>query len=372
MHIVHTMAHLSSVMAFGTRVILVALIVTAATVAFDLTTVDAPSTRVASEAPINASPSRSECLTPDFHDTGLAALQAAVTSFSAITSSTVTCVSAYLDSATSWGEWISPWITHPAYGYTSWVAEAPHTRQLVLAVNLIPNSLEDVSDPTGWEQRCADGDFNSYATRLGTNLVAAGLQSSVIRLGAEMNGVWEADFIGTTTQEQNLWATCFANEVTSLRQAVGEHFLIDWDVNACTGAYPYSNFYPGNSYVDIVGLDLYDVDCNTPNTSVTFSHLSNEPYGLADFEAFAAAQGKPMSFPEWGLSTIPSGDDPAYIGGMGSLFASGEFAFEAYFEGGGGTKSKALPLGPNTPRSVATFQKWFGIGTSLSAGAPSS
>ena len=79
-----------------------------------------------------------------------------------------------------------------------------------------------------------------------------------------------------------------------------------------------------------------------------------------------------MSFPEWGLSTIPSGDDPAYIGGMGSLFASGEFAFEAYFEGGGGTKSKALPLGPNTPRSVATFQKWFGIGTSLSAGAPSS
>ena len=67
-----------------------------------------------------------------------------------------------------------------------------------------------------------------------------------------------------------------------------------------------------------MGLDLYDVDRNTPNTSVTFSQLANEPFGLADFEAFAAAQGKPMSFPEWGLSTVPSGDDPGYIDGMAS------------------------------------------------------
>jgi hypothetical protein len=366
MLVVDTVAHLSSVMAFVTRGVLVTLVVTAATIAFSSTTVDPPSTRVAAEAPISATPSRSECLTPDFDDTGLASLQAAVTSFNAITNSNVTCVSAYLDSATSWTDWESPWITNPIYGYTSWVAEDPHTRQLVLAVNLIPNSLEDVDNPSGWEQRCADGAYNARATRLGRNLVAAGLQHSVIRLGAEMNGIWEADFIGTTTHEQSLWATCFANEVTALRQAVGEHFLIDWDVNACTGVYPYTNFYPGNSYVNIVGLDLYDVDCNIPNTSVSFSRLSNEPYGLAGFEAFAAAHGKPMSFPEWGLSTVPSGDDPKYIDGMASIFATEEFAFETYFEGGGGTKSKALPLGPTTPLSVAAFQKWFGT-TSPSA-----
>ena len=68
---------------------------------------------------------------------------------------------------------------------------------------------------------CAAGDYDSYATELGTNLVAAGLQNSVIRLGPEMNGTWETDFMGTTTQEQNLWATCFANEVTAMRQAAG-------------------------------------------------------------------------------------------------------------------------------------------------------
>ena len=91
-----------------------------------------------------------------------------------------------------------------------------------------------------------------------------------------------------------------------------------------------------------MGLDLYDVDSNTPNTSATFSQLANEPYGLTDFEAFAAAQGKPMSFPEWGLATTPSGDDPGYIDGMGSTVANGDFAFETYFDGGSGTR---LPLG---------------------------
>jgi beta-mannanase len=44
--------------------------------------------------------------------------------------------------------------------------------------------------------------------------------------------------------------------VTALRQATGEHFLIDWDPNAGKGGYSYTNFYPGNAYVDIMGLDL--------------------------------------------------------------------------------------------------------------------
>jgi outer membrane protein OmpA-like peptidoglycan-associated protein len=234
----------------------------------------------------------------------------------------------------------------------------------VLQVDLIPESLEDIDNPLSWEQSCAAGDFDSYATQLGTNLVAAGLQNSVLRLGAEMNGTWETDFMGATTQEQNLWATCFANEVTSLRQAAGENFLIDWDPNACKGAYPYANFYPGNSYVDIVGLDFYDLDCTSPNTPVTFSQLSNEVYGLTYFEAFAAAQGKPMSFPEWGLSTIPSGDDPAYINGMGSTIATGDFAFASFFDGGG-ANTRAPPLA-TTPLSLVAYQNWFGPPTTIS------
>ena len=140
--------------------------------------------------------------------------------------------------------------------------------------------------------------MTSYATALGTSLVKAGLQNSVIRLGTEMNGVWEGDFIGTKVSEQKTWAKCFAKEVTGLRQATGEHFLIDWNVNACIGDYGYANYYPGNKYVDILGLDLFDVGCQTPTTSLSFKQLANEQLGLNYFEAFAKAKGKPMSFPD--------------------------------------------------------------------------
>jgi hypothetical protein len=262
----------------------------------------------------------------------------------------------------TWADWIHPWVVDAEPGYSAWVGEEPKVRQLVLAVNLIPDQLENVNNPLPWEKSCAAGAFDSYAKQFGTNLVSAGLGDSVIRLGPEMNGVWESDFIGTTKIEQKTWAKCFANEVTSMRQVAGEHFLFDWNVNACLGDYAYKNYYPGNAYVDIVGLDLYDVGCETPFTRLTFSQLAAERLGLNHFEGFAASKGKPMSLPEWGLSSVPAGDDPAYINGIGKAVADGNFAFETYFDQGG-PKIKAMPLGPNTPLSDVAFRNWFGSGS---------
>ncbi|MCU1364349.1 MAG: hypothetical protein JWM55_2177 [Acidimicrobiaceae bacterium] len=310
-----------------------------------------------SNALITPGPSRRECVDPDFNDTGLSAVTSAAAKFGAVTHTTVTCLSAYLNGEPTWAQWEHPWITSAQYGYTEWVAEEPQRRQLILQVDLIPTALDNLNDPLDWEESCAAGHFNAYATQLGVSLVAAGLQNTVIRLGAEMNGVWEADYMGPTSTEQILWAKCFANEVTGLRQATGEHFLIDWNPNACD--LPYSNLYPGNSYVDIVGLDIYNVSCQTPRARVSFLQLANEAGGLASFESFAAAKGKPMSLPEWGLKKYPAGDDPAYINGIGAMFARRDFAFEAYFN----VDVKIRPylaLGTQTPKSLVAFKKWFG------------
>lgn len=323
------------------------------------TTTDPTTPASSSGGPITAGDSRSECIVPAIPsgDSGLSGVEAAVASFDSLTNSSVTCISVYLDSAQTWAQWDTPWVDSSQYGYTSWVAQAPQTRQLVIESDLIPSNLADTSDPLGWEQSCAAGDYNSYATQLGENLVAAGLQNSVIRLGSEANGNWEADFMGTTTTEESTWASCFDNEVTALRQANGEHFLIDWNPNACVDDVPYANYYPGNAYVDIMGLDFYDQSCETPTTAVSFSTLANEPASLTAFEAFASAQGKPMSFPEWGLVSSPGGDDAAYVDGIGSTVTNGNFAFQSYFDDG---DSGTLPLGSNTPLSVAQYIKWFG------------
>jgi hypothetical protein len=308
---------------------------------------------------ITTGASRRECLDPNFSDTGLAAIKIAVTKFDSVTNTTVTCLSAYLNAEPNWSQWEHPWITSAQYGYTDWVKAKPRIRQLVLQVDLIPAALVNVEDPLSWEESCAQGDFNSYATVLGKSLVAAGLENSVLRLGPEMNGIWEEDYVGPTVEEQHLWADCFANEVTALREAPGEKFLIDWNANACVGDIPFANFYPGNAYVDILGLDIYDVSCLTPFLRQTFKQLTDLQDGITTFENFAAARGKPMSFPEWGLKKYPNGDDPAYIDGMGAIFDRKDVAFETYFNVDVKIRPY-LPLGRQTPRALAAFKKWFG------------
>jgi glycosyl hydrolase family 26 len=322
------------------------------------TTTTTTVTRQARAQAISQGPSRGECFTPDNSSgqLGLASVESLVTSFDVLTGTTVNCLSAYLDNTQTWAQWEQPWVIHATVGYSTWVAQDPQVRQLVLALNLIPLSLQDVQNPIGWERACARGNYNSYATKLGQNLVAAGLQNSVIRLGDEMNGEWEPDFIGTKVVEQRLWAKCFDNEVTGLRRAKGEHFLIDWNPNACWAPYPYRNFYPGNAYVNLLGLDVYDIGCMTPDDPLTFTQLANEQFGLAHFEAFAKAKGKAMSLPEWALNKSPSGDDPGFIAGVGKAFDTGNFAFEAYFDE---PSAGSLQLSAATPLSVAAFQQWF-------------
>jgi hypothetical protein len=318
-------------------------------------------TAKASGGPITAGATRSDCLTPNIPSTvyGLSNVQAAVDRFNSQTHSSVTCLSAYLDNAETWSQWVDPWVANAGAGYSPWVLESPKIRALVLAVNLIPRNLQNTNNPLNWETACDLGQYNSYATQFGNSLVAAGLQNSVLRLGDEMNGAWEPDFTGTTITEQHRWSSCFVEEVSALRRVTGEHFLIDWNPNACIGNYPYANYYPGNKYVDIVGLDLYDVACLTPYTSLTFKQLSSEQLGLNYFMAFAKTKRKPMSLPEWGLSSIPSGDDPAYIDGIGATIASHDFAFETYFDGTG-PGVMAINLGPKTPLSLSAFRRWFG------------
>ena len=307
---------------------------------------------------IQAGPSRSTCAVVTDAPETLAGLEASLATFEAATGATVTCVGSYLDSAQTWTDWADPWIVGPAgAAYTSWVAQDPSARQLVIQVNLIPQSLSNIADPLSWESACATGSYDAYATQLAQNFVAAGLGHTVIRLGAEMNGTWEYDFVGTTTQEQGLWATCFDHEVTAMRQVAGAHFLFDWNPNACTENIPYADYYPGNAYVDIVGLDLYDVACATPSTPVSFATLAGEPAGLNAFTAFANAQGKPLSLPEWGLTTTPGGDDAAFVAGVGQAVASGDYAFQEYFDTGSGV-SEPIDSGA-TPLAAAAYRTWF-------------
>jgi len=321
---------------------------------------------IASSATITAGDSKAHCLAPHFTHGYLD--QSWINSVSKLTGVTYNCLEAFANPMQTWALWETPWMfSDVPDGWDAWLAANP-AHQVVMAMDLIPQSLQDNSDPLSWEQACANGSYDQYATTLAKNLVSYGAGKIVIRLGAEANGGWEADFVGGTTTEMNDWAKCYDNEVTAMRAVPGAHFLFVWNPNACTSNFPLNEWYPGNSYVDIVGIDVYDQDCSTGKTvgeegwaAFSTNRAGNVPYSadfpsIADIEAFAAAHGKPMSFPEWGVSGTIEDDDAAYVTDMMQMFKSDDFAFESYFDAG---SDGVASLGSAIPNVTAAYAQAF-------------
>lgn len=267
------------------------------------------------------------------------------------------CVEVFATAASTWSQWTHPWVLAPQYGYTRWLAADPTARTVILTVNLVPN---DVARSPSWRASGAAGAFDPEARALARNLVAAGFGDSVIRLGPEMNGPWEVDWIGTAPAQWRDWARTFAQIVRSMRSVPGAHFLFDWNVNAGYKVLPLSGFYPGNSYVDIVGVDAYDespVVLPPVGSPSRWTVLTTEPLGLDEIYAFARAHDKPASVPEWGTISI-HGDDGSYVQQMGRFVATHVVAYQAWYDVG---DNNILPLNAKAaPRSLAAYVASFG------------
>jgi len=312
--------------------------------------------------PITDGDSKTNCIYLNFSDGVLS--QSAIDAVTDVTGVTYNCLETFNNPMPAWDAWETPWMFSTASdGWDAWLAASP-AHQVVMAMDLIPKSLSDNDDPLTWEQACADGSYNQYATTLAENLVSYGAGNIIIRLGPEANGEWEADYLGKTTAEFNDWAKCYDNEVTAMRAVSGAHFLFVWNPNVCAHYMPLDEWYPGNAYVNIVGFDVYDVDCGTQQTvaqegwaafstdsSSTGESDPNFP-SIANIVTFAEDHGKPLSLPEWGDT---SSDDVGYVNNLAQLFYRDDFAFESYFDSGDGI----IPLGSSIPDSTAAYSRAF-------------
>jgi hypothetical protein len=314
---------------------------------------------------ITAGDSKAHCITLRFYYGVLN--QSTITAASNLTGVTYNCLEAFANPMPTWDEWETPWMfSNTSDGWDAWLAASP-AHQVVMGMDLIPQSVSDNKNPLAWEQPCAAGAYDRYATTLARNLVSYGAGNIVIRLGLEANGGWEADYVGSTATEMHDWAKCFDNEVSAMRAVPGAHFLFVWNPNACTNDLPLSGWYPGNSYVDIIGIDAYDQDCSTHMTvsqegwaafsTDSAANTPNDPDfpSIANIEAFAAAHGKPLSFPEWGLGS-DAADDAAYITDMARMFKQDNFSFESYFDSNG---DGIAPLGSAIPNATAAYSQAF-------------
>jgi hypothetical protein len=316
-------------------------------------------------ATISAGDSKAHCIVLQFPH-GIMS-QSEISAASDLTGTTYNCVETFANGSPTWADWETPWMfSTPSDGWDSWLAASP-AHQVVLSIDLIPQSVANSKNPLSWEQPCATGGYDQYATALARNLMSYGAGNVVIRLGAEANGNWEDDYVGSTGAEMADWAKCFDNEVTAMRSVSGTHFLFVWNPNACTSNLPLSKWYPGDAYVDIVGIDAYDEDCSTNKTAsqegwAAFStnHADNTVNDLdfpsiANMEAFSETHGKPMSFPEWGLYEGKP-DDASYVDDMGQMFTSKDFSFEGYYDS---DDRGVVPLGSKIPSATTAYSQAF-------------
>jgi hypothetical protein len=242
---------------------------------------------------------------------------------------------------------------------------------LSLGVPIIPSwpdgGAERGGAPAGTLAEGAAGDFNNYFVALGENLVAAGEANIDLRLGWEFDrGRYNWSAINPT--DEGNFAEYFRQIVTSMRSVAGEQFKFVWNpsANAFEGepGYDVTLAYPGNAYVNYIGVDAYDQTRVTPLTADNEWNRTTFPE-LTAAQQFAQSQGVPLAIPEWGVVVRSDGhglgDDPLYVNNMIAWMRNpaNNVAYESYFDHDASLRRDAITDG-GFPNSLAAFSNDFG------------
>ncbi|MFO1060124.1 MAG: glycosyl hydrolase [Dongiaceae bacterium] len=224
----------------------------------------------------------------------------------------------------SWAQIIS----ESNYVATSWRGSRWH---LTVSVPMLPN------DGVSTLSKGASGAYNANFRKVAQNLIAKGFGGAVVRLGWEFNGGWYP-------WHASKCASCFVaywrQIVTAMRSVSGAQFKFDWTMALGYLQIPAEKAYPGDAYVDIIGVDVYNESWDPAKRTPTlrWSNLVNQDHGLAWHAKFAAAHGKRLSFPEWGTGVRPGypgvggGDDPYFIQKMNAWIAGHNVAYHDYWD----------------------------------------
>jgi len=267
--------------------------------------------------------------------------------------------------------------------WSRWVHASPE-RNLSLAIPLLP-------DNGGSLASCSAGEYDVYWTNLADNLAQFALNSIYLRIGWEMDGTWFTWGAPQGSGKEASFAGCFRRVVDAMRKAQpANQWKFVWNPGLDGWKSPafFDATWPGDSYVDVVGVDIYDQSWvpNTypyPSTCDDACRLarwqtawSAQAPRLAALRNFAAAHGKPMAFPEWAVIIRPDGhgggDNPHFIRKMHEFIMdpANNVLFHAYFDVSSGNRldhrlSDATggdrPSGPTRmPNAAALFKELFG------------
>jgi hypothetical protein len=241
---------------------------------------------------------------------------------------------------------------------TSWQAFRSPGWPMTISVPMLPN------DGVSTLAQGAAGAYDARFTAIGKTLVAKGFGNAVLRIGWEFNGGW---YPWAAAKDPASFVAYWQRIVTAFRAVPGAAFTFDWCLTLGWNNIPADRAYPGDAYVDVIGVDVYNVwwDAKDKDPATRWATLRDQNYGLAWHKRFAAAHGKLMSFPEWGTGTRPDGhgggDDPLFVRNMAAWIASlGELLlYHDYWDYPASDYNAQLSAGAK-PLAAAAFLVAFG------------
>jgi len=196
--------------------------------------------------------------------------------------------------------------------------------------------------PDGAElEQVAAGEFAEKYRRLARELVDNGLSDAHLRFGAEFNGNWSP---GTAVSRPELFVEAWKQVVRPMRSVSGAAFTFVWAPDIWKRQLAAPKAYPGDEWVDEVGLTFYDKGdcypypeqcddgCRRRHRECTWERLlegRDANFGLNFWADFAREHGKTLVFPEYGVmarnwSTPGGGDNPQFFRNFDSWMTENE------------------------------------------------
>jgi hypothetical protein len=279
----------------------------------------------------------------------------------------------------TWAELDARLAIDPAWG--AWARAVPG-RRLLISVPLLPADGSTLA-------LGATGAYNSHFAQMAANLVANHLGNTILCFGPT-NG-WGLPWRMAHADDAN-FILYWKQIVKTMRAVPGaEKLQFDWVGADAKTSYPIEAAYPGDAYVDFVGMVLFDrcfdksiypIPANATDAEKLARRQKawNTYYypaaqnGLEAWRAVARAHKKPFSIPGWCLYADHYEDETLSTGGDNTYFIqqmhdfiqdpANNVYFASYIDACWGC-TKLCPIkGQETsiyPESAAAFQKAFGL-----------
>jgi hypothetical protein len=288
------------------------------------------------------------------------------------------------------------WPTWWLETWGKWVKAKPG-RRLILAVPLLAGPTDgsgptqgniDVKKPVSLEKGAA-GEYNHHFKQLAENLVKYGLADAILRPGWEFNGDW---YTWRAKGKAQAFAEYWRHIVQTMRAVPGaEKLQFCWNPTLGDQQFPAEQAWPGDAFVDFVGVDVYDETWNadtypfpagaTPaeierrQQKVWDEWLLGSKWGLAFWSKFAREHGKPLAIPEWGVNRRTDGhgglDNVVFVERMQAFITdpANRVAWHCYFDVNAPDGHHQLSPGAGEhgekvtaefPKAAARFRELFG------------